>query len=120
MDNASSGAAPRSGVHDDSDESVSGEHSVLAAANAPKPDVGAERDELRLYLYIQMQLCNESLEKWLDVNNSLIAQKTNSSSPGREITAVQMRNRRFSFILFRQMVSAITYIQYTRRGLFIE
>ena len=100
------------GVHDDSDESVSGEQSAPAAANAPKPDVGAKRDGLRLYLYIQMQLCNESLEKWLDKDNSLIAHniKTKSSSPGSELTAVQMRNRRFVFILFSQMVSAIAYI----------
>ena len=50
VDNASSGSAPRFGVHDDSDESVSGEQSAPAAANAPKPDVGAERDGLRHYL----------------------------------------------------------------------
>ena len=102
--NVSSVSAPRSGVHDDSDEKVSGEQSAPAAANAPKPDVGAERDGLRNYLYIQMQLCNKSFKEWLDDNNSLIAE---ASSPG---SGVQMRNPRFVFTLFSQIVSAITYI----------
>ena len=43
VDNASSSSAPRFGVHDDSDESVSCEQSAPVAANAPKRDVGAER-----------------------------------------------------------------------------
>lgn len=76
--------------------------------------------QTRLYLYIQMQLCErESLNGWLERDNMRIAQilesdpsshSTSSFSTCEQINAVSLRNRRFVLTLFSQIVSAISYI----------
>lgn len=79
--------------------------------------------EPRLYLYMQMQLCEqESLHGWLERDNARIAQILESeqqpptpttSLPNisdTQLHAVNLRNRRFVLSLFSQVVSAISYI----------
>ena len=117
------GSAPRSEVHDNSDEEFSSEQSADVRAewdgSAESAERAAVRVELWKYLYIQMELCKcESLDGWLKRDNERIAEiikpepssSVSNGSQLKQLIGVQMRDRHFVFLVFSQMVSAITYI----------